>query len=154
MSLCSLPDNASFMHTNNERLISNFQVNNMYSIRFKRLVVSSIASPPLVKAGPNQGHLFWPPPLQSNNLCVLVILLQSNNLWVTIPSIQSNNLWVTIILLQSNNLWVTIPSIQSNNLWVTILLLVKQRRRVIELKKSAELELEEIKKNSPGVFLH
>lgn len=37
---------------------------------------------------------------------------------------------------------------------IQVLLLVKQRRRLIELKKSAELELEEIKKNSPGVFLH
>ena len=31
---------------------------------------------------------------------------------------------------------------------------MKQRRRLIELKKSAELELEEIRKDSPGVFIN
>lgn len=33
---------------------------------------------------------------------------------------------------------------------IQVLLLVKQRGRVTELKKSAELEIEDIKKNSPG----
>ena len=35
---------------------------------------------------------------------------------------------------------------------IQVLLLVKQRVRVTDLKKSAELEIENIKKNSPGEF--
>jgi hypothetical protein len=35
---------------------------------------------------------------------------------------------------------------------IQVLLLVKQRVRVTDLKKSAELEIEDIKKNSPGEF--
>ena len=46
------------MHTNNEGPLSNFQANNMDSIRLKRLVVSCIASPLLLKMGPPQVHLF------------------------------------------------------------------------------------------------
>lgn len=33
-----------------------------------------------------------------------------------------------------------------------VLLLTKQRSRVIELKKSVEIEIQEIKQNSPGKF--
>ena len=58
MSVCSLPDDVSFMHTNNEDLISNFKAYNMYSIRLKRWVVSCIVSPLLVKVGRSQIHFF------------------------------------------------------------------------------------------------
>ena len=64
------------MRTNNKAPLSNFQANNMYSIRLKRLVVSCIASPLLVKVGPPRVHLFWPLPLVS--ICstsVIIIFL-------------------------------------------------------------------------------
>ena len=59
------------MHTINEGPLSNFQANNMYSIRLKRLLVSCIASPLSVKVGPPWAHLFWPLPNSFNllNIC-------------------------------------------------------------------------------------